>query len=674
MSFATTSVPQWIHDIASPGQGGHTAAAPPATAFVPSDEQADVIDTAAEGRDIVVNATVGSGKTSTITALCETIGRDREVLYLTYSKLLKADAKAKVRRARVQNYHGVVYPSLKAAGINVGVSASVGAFNANFSSLKTTFPRYDTIVIDEYQDITEEYARLIANIKSLNPAMQVIMVGDPEQRIHANSSLDAQRFAAEITHDAARLPMTRSFRMGPLMGDLLAEAWNKPVIGANRDQVVRVLDQSEAVHYLTQLDPSQVLVLGKRSGGTLSSALNSVEYLRPDKFNKNTVFASIKERGDLSGYDQDNAIFTTFDSSKGLERPVAFVYDMNENYFDNRLNQAGAIPEIVRNNFLVAASRGKAEIVFVSREPNRASRWREISQAADLDEARQVISGTILEPDDLDEPMIGSIPVTRFLDLPELRKPQYRTAMDPSQCFDHTYAENLVDAFDLVGREPLAEAGEPIEVPGLDGLIDLAPVIDAYVPLMYFTRAKVENFSLGSMEDSDIARYRRMLRQRTRDKQRTTWNDALFLTAVRTDQERYLLQVDKTITDEHDQAIIDRLEPLLPRDARAQVLQETEGRAIDTIDPAQWAKLAFAGRIDALYNKIPWILRFSAELSREAFLEAALHQVIGGYEAAVLMNVRTGERWRVTVPDHQQFMDAVVTCSTRQAYQRWRRS
>ena len=46
--------------------------------------------------------------------------------------------------------------------------------------------------------------------------------------------------------------------------------------------------------------------------------------------------------------------------------------------------------------------------------------------------------------------------------------------------------------------------------------------------------------------------------------------------------------------------------------------------------------------------------------------------VMGELPEAMLMNVRTGERWRVRVPDRQRFLDAVTTCVTKQAYQTWR--
>ena len=44
---------------------------------------------------------------------------------------------------------------------------------------------------------------------SLNPMMQLVFVGDCEQKIHANSTLDAQRFVREITTGACLLYTSR---------------------------------------------------------------------------------------------------------------------------------------------------------------------------------------------------------------------------------------------------------------------------------------------------------------------------------------------------------------------------------------------------------------------------------------------------------------------------------
>ena len=53
-----------------------------------SDEQKHSIDMAKEGNNILVDACIGSGKTTTIQVMCNEMP-DKKILYLTYNRLLK---------------------------------------------------------------------------------------------------------------------------------------------------------------------------------------------------------------------------------------------------------------------------------------------------------------------------------------------------------------------------------------------------------------------------------------------------------------------------------------------------------------------------------------------------------------------------------------------------------
>ncbi len=44
-------------------------------------------------------------------------------------------------------------------------------------------PKYDVLIIDEYQDTESELAELLLRVKSVNPNMQIIAVGDMQQKI-----------------------------------------------------------------------------------------------------------------------------------------------------------------------------------------------------------------------------------------------------------------------------------------------------------------------------------------------------------------------------------------------------------------------------------------------------------------------------------------------------------
>lgn len=73
-----------------------------------SSEQQEFVHLALSEKNVLCDACIGSGKTSTINVLCDAYPPERRILYLTYNRLLKLDAKDKIKNHNVlvQNYHG----------------------------------------------------------------------------------------------------------------------------------------------------------------------------------------------------------------------------------------------------------------------------------------------------------------------------------------------------------------------------------------------------------------------------------------------------------------------------------------------------------------------------------------------------------------------------------------
>ena len=58
-----------------------------------SDEQQLFVEKALTGKNILVDACIGSGKTTSIQELCNRFPSSKNILYLTYNRLLKLDVK-----------------------------------------------------------------------------------------------------------------------------------------------------------------------------------------------------------------------------------------------------------------------------------------------------------------------------------------------------------------------------------------------------------------------------------------------------------------------------------------------------------------------------------------------------------------------------------------------------
>ena len=96
-----------------------------------TDEQKSFVEYALKGENVLVDACVGSGKTTAIQHLCDRLPETKRILYLTYNKLLKVDAKEKIKNSNVivTNYHGYAYSRLARIGKVSGVSDLIQTFN-----------------------------------------------------------------------------------------------------------------------------------------------------------------------------------------------------------------------------------------------------------------------------------------------------------------------------------------------------------------------------------------------------------------------------------------------------------------------------------------------------------------------------------------------------------------
>ena len=617
-----------------------------------SPEQESMISRVLGGSNVVVDAVVGAGKTTAIQELCNRAAPTCRILYLTYNRLLKLDAQARIRNAnvKVQNYHGFVYPFLVRAGLgDCGISQSIAVFNANFARLAPMVPRYDMLVIDEYQDIREEMAVMLGHVRSLNPAMRIVAVGDMEQKIYDNTRLDVKRFITRFAAPCAMLSLTHTFRMGPDMGERLGLAWGKPIHGVNEGQTVRFMDTDQAYRRASELEPGQLMVLGPRNGA-LTKILNRLETERPETFNKNTVYASIRDsdkgvsnRGGTGRYARDTAIFTTFDSSKGLERDVCLVCGFDSRMWSIRLGYPDTDPVILRNKFLVAASRGKKEIVFVGSGRRPRGYW-----------AHPV--------------RLGYMPIASFHVSRDDSVHVYDAPFHPSDCFDFAYAEDVERAYGLLETRDGGVRGAEIEIDNRDGLIDLSPAIGEWQEGLFFS-----GYSAKTAVEDVMARNPRMKsmgEEVIRGLNGDPWHDALGLTALKTSQRRYLDQADDSrITKRLADRVSGRLAGLIDRDDPSQVPMGLSGRAVCEDGPS--TPIAFRGLADAVHRGIVFELKFVGELTHEMALQLGLYLVMSGARSGMLWNVRTHEVQVVRVPDRQAFMDAVTATVTKDHYTRF---
>lgn len=578
-----------------------------------STEQQLFCNTALTGQNVRVEACIGSGKTTAIQALCDMFPKNKLILYLTYNKLLKVDAKAKIKNANVTvtNYHGFVYPYLVRNGIRCSISDSIRTFTQN----RLSIPRYDIMIIDEYQDIELDFAEMLEYVKSTNPNMQIIMVGDMSQKIYDKTTLDVANWSQHFLGEHVELEFTKCFRLQPELAAKLGRIWSKTITGVNTDCKVSVMGKSQAVTRLSACQPGEVLCLGSKTG-PMVDVLNQLEEKFPDKFNKKTVYASIKD-GDANIEPSDStAIFTTFDSSKGLEKPICVVFDWDEAYWATRSRQAGTDGDILRNIFCVAASRGKREIIFV--------------QSVKRGKSSELLS---------EETLMTPVEKKELTDV-------YIETM-----FDFKFVEEIDKAYKMLDITRISSNTEEINIEDADGYIDLSPCLREYQKVVFFKNYDIDSeirFAFSQTELKDIPDLSNF----------PVENKLLYLVSLITKQNRYQNQVHlPLVTPIQHNALIDRLSERVSRDERVQIEKCFNLNGI-----------AVHSKCDVLRDNSVWQIEYRQALRPEDFLQIAMYIIVFDKPEGIIWNTRNNEIFRVALdePKREAFCNQVYRIVTKQ--------
>lgn len=590
-----------------------------------SSEQQLFIEQALQGKNILVDACIGSGKTTAIQNLCNELTGNKRVLYLTYNKLLKLDAKAKInkRNVTVTNYHGFAYMLLKRSGVSAGISDLIQTCIRE----RPPVGKYDILIIDEYQDIEQELAELLKMIKDGNPDMQIIAVGDMEQKIYDKTTLNVELFMKEFLEDYLILRFTQCFRLSDGLASLLGRVWKKQIKGVNCGCKVTEMTKEEIIPFLAEQTPADILCLGARTGA-MSDTLNTLEELYPHKFNKKTVYATISDNDSMGKTEpkEDSAIFTTYDSSKGLERRICVVFDFTESYWGVRLAKPLQSYVILRNIFCVAASRGKEHIIFVKPEDAMLS--------------EKTLSTYIAADQKLDD-------------------------VDISEMFDFKYKEDIEECFlQLKISKMPSEDDSVIEVKSTDGLIDLSPCIGIYQEAVFFDKYQIEAaIKLKILLNPELDRlYTESIRNSSLDEK------ILFLVSLETKQKRYRKQVTVPFVSEMESQLIKaRLRTRLNGDEDAQTACQ-----IDFGNQGNGAlRFSARGFADVVKDGIVYELKFVSELTHEHFLQCASYMVAMNLQKGILWNTRDNTLYEINVPDRQKFMNTVAKAVTKGVIERY---
>lgn len=604
-----------------------------------SDEQELFIETVFQGYNVLVNACIGSGKTTTIQELCRRYveipeNKGKRILYLTYNKLLKTDARVKIKHPHVQvtNYHGFAYLGLKKIGVNSGVHELIQMYN----KCKPETDKYSLLIIDEYQDIEEEFATMLEHIKACNEGIQIAVVGDMCQKIYDKTRLNVEKFIFEfIGQDCSRIEFTKCFRINSMWAEALGNIWGKKIVGVNQDCQVKWCSYNDyrLKELLLNTAPKDMLCLGQNNGQR-SAMLNYLETTKPEVFNKYTVWSNTSDNDAGSTQPSpDCAIFTTYDGCKGMERPLCVVFDWSEAYWAARTQKPDVKYEIIRNIFCVAASRGKHKIIFVS--TTKDERLKNAS-----------INGSFVANPNYEDQQI-------------------------SKMFDFKYIEDVEDAYKCLDTKMIQPQDSVIDIQTSDGLIDLSSCIGIYQEAAYFNEY---NISKDIQQFFNINCGKEYLKVEGYE----DWavdDQILYLVSLETNQDRYMKQVKTPFVTEDEWKLVEqRLATHFTRDEYVQ--KECQLEFCDENGKPMFDATGFCDvvkeRMDGKPGNAVYELKFVEELSHIHFLQCACYMVSLNYSVGYLWNVKDNQMYEITIPDRQGFLNKVVKAVTKGHVQEFR--
>lgn len=356
----------------------------------PSDEQRAIVRELETGRNIVVDAVAGSGKTTTIIFAADAL-KDRRILILTYNQKLKEETRQRLlehEHVDVHNYHSFVHNVFKVPCHDDKMMSDFVSASIAGSEEPTNFPQYDLVILDEVQDMTPLYFQLVHLIRSkiTQKDPQLCCLGDRMQCIYEFMKADArfitscqdvfQRFNRR-PWAASTLRLATTFRMAHptaaflnrvfLLEDRLvghAREGNVPIyIHDNLYQLDKTVPWLESiVKAIQEFGPGNTFVLAPslRSANSPVRRLENflVQYMRTPCYVP-TADERELNRPAMSG----KVVFSTFHQSKGMERDLVLVYGIEDSSIHRYTSRTSC-----DNKLYVALTRSKKQLIVLQDE------------------------------------------------------------------------------------------------------------------------------------------------------------------------------------------------------------------------------------------------------------------------------------------------------------------
>jgi hypothetical protein len=353
-----------------------------------SDEQQNIITHVENGKNVQVDACAGSGKSTTILSAAKALPH-KNFLLITYNKSLRKEIKEKVDELGLKNIIVHTYHSLAVAVYNedAHVDKVMRLLISRNDPLKVVQKKYDIVVLDEVQDMTFLYYRLIIKyIKDVDEKVQLMVLGDYMQGLYEFKGADIRflTLATEIwnhfpflrTPEFEKCQLKTSYRITNQMADFVNETMlqEKRLYACKEGEPVcyirRRIHELQWIVVNTIQDlisnhgvkPSDIFVLGGSVKGP-NSNIRKIENALVEA----GIPCHVPMMENSDNIDEEvikgKVVFSTFHTSKGRQRPYVFVVGFDHSYFI--INARTMDPTKCPNTLYVATTRASKQLYLL---------------------------------------------------------------------------------------------------------------------------------------------------------------------------------------------------------------------------------------------------------------------------------------------------------------------
>lgn len=344
-----------------------------------SDEQRVILKNVQDGKNVVVNAVAGSGKSTTILSIAKYMPH-KKFVQITYNAMLRKEFREKINAQNIKNVEVHTYHSLanryflSTAHTDIHLRQIIRNNTPPIHEL----PTCDIIVLDEVQDCSLLYYQFVIYfIKTLCKSdVQLLLLGDYMQKIYEFKGADC-RFLTKVdeiwggfsklsSNEFVNCSLGTSYRITHQISDFI----NNVMIGEHR---ISANKSGEPVMYIRNsrsniekvivytikklldggVEPNDIFILGASVRGVNSNIRRIENALVESNIPCHVPMLETREIDErvISG----KVTFSTFHACKGRQRKHVFVVGFDQSYFS--IYARGIDSTKCPNTLYVAATR-----------------------------------------------------------------------------------------------------------------------------------------------------------------------------------------------------------------------------------------------------------------------------------------------------------------------------